>query len=306
MTITRRQHYVWRHYLSAWENNGKISVIRADGSSFETNSLNIAVEKDFYRMPVLSRDDESFILQFINKSIENQMLKNLAIGWLEDFSITSRLRRVLNSKNIDDPEINKILDQFEIQAEESLHSNIEGGSVNHLENFRNGKTNDWQNDDDAMDIAFFLSLQHFRTKKMQDQSIKIFPEGTIRDHASKAWPILRLIFATNVGWSIYSERINWRIRVLKATEKLKFITSDQPTQNLKSGKEHNDFALFYPVSPHSAIILERKNDDSVVSETDDLTDLEVSKLNKLTFKNSHDQFFGFDMDYLKKIYNECT
>lgn len=93
MNVTRRQHYVWRYYLEGWATNGKVAVVRKGGSAFQANPANIGLEKDFYRLPFLSTEDEEFARMMIDFPGANPTLVKLNLGWLDDFARPSRLRR---------------------------------------------------------------------------------------------------------------------------------------------------------------------------------------------------------------------
>ncbi|CAN7642905.1 DUF4238 domain-containing protein [Pararhizobium sp. LjRoot238] len=300
MTVTRRQHYVWRHYLSAWETNGNVSVLRKGRPVFASNPINIAVERDFYRLPVLSEDDETFARVFIEQTIKTSMLRDLALGWLKDFAAPSRLRRYLEASGVQDAEITAEIEKVEIQSEENLHSSAENTAISLLDALRNGQRDLWSIDEHAMDLAFFLSLQHLRTKNMRHRTVSGFPAGPIRERVEKIWPILRLVFATNMGWSLYSERENWRLRILNASAGLAFITGDQPTLNVLPGGGHYAFALYYPINPTRAIILEAKHMPSAIGPDDNIADGMVTDLNAKIFAASYEQVFGRNAQHLEQ------
>lgn len=299
-TITRRQHYVWKHYLRAWEQQGRVCVQRKDGRQFDTSADNIAVMRDFYRLPILSEEDEAFIRCYID-TINRPMLRDLSMGWLDTIAAPSRLRRSLEQRGINEAEMQAEIEKVEIQSEESFHSGIESDAVRLLDELRSGRIDLWGNDDDVMDFAFFLSLQHVRTKRMQDLIAAGYAEGPEREAMLRRWPVLRLVSATNMAWSIFAERADWRLRVLKAPGQIGFVTSDQPTQNVLPGDCHDSLALFYPVGPRSAVLLEHARNESVVGEDDDLSDGAVDALNRKTYDYSHEQVFGTDLEYLASI-----
>ena len=61
--IKRAHHYVWRHYLEAWEVDGRLCCLR-DGKAKPINAVNLAVEKDFYRLPELNEAELQFAILF--------------------------------------------------------------------------------------------------------------------------------------------------------------------------------------------------------------------------------------------------
>ncbi|MFK4583803.1 DUF4238 domain-containing protein [Bradyrhizobium ottawaense] len=306
-TTTRRQHYVWKHYLRSWERAGRVSVLRKGASRpFQTDAVNIAVMRDFYRLPSLSQDDERFIERFIDSTCAaSPMLRKLNHGWLDAIAAASRLRRQIADAGKLDPivegQINAEIERFEIQADESYHGAVEASSLRLIGALKAGKAEIWGNDDDARDLAYFLSLQHLRTKKMQDNVVVSFPEGEKRERAARLWPILRHIFATNVGWSLFSERTEWRLRLLRAAGNTAFITGDQPTLNLLTPDDHNGLAFYYPMSPTTAVVLERRENESVVGSADDAPDSLVQELNIRIFDISHEQVFSSDIALLEEV-----
>ena len=301
MNVTRRQHYIWRHYLEAWVRSGTVSVVRKDGTSFSTNPANIGQERDFYRLPVISLEDEDFARKIIDAPGANPSLVRLNMGWLDAFAAPSRLRRLLEARSLTDDTLQKAIRDVEIQTEENLHSKIEGPAARLLSYLRAGDSGFWSVDADARDFAFFVSLQHLRTKAMRERVLN----GTDRRLAGqveRTWPILRVAFATNIGWSLYADRARWEIRVLSATERLRFITGDQPVLNLlpPTGNE-DDLALYYPVSPEKAALLQLRGAYSPIGSTDQITDDMVEDLNRKVVEGIHEQAFGVDLPYLKRL-----
>lgn len=303
MSVTRRHHYVWRYYLSAWENDGTIAVSRLADGTFKTDPINVAVQKDFYKIPKISEADVLYLARFITTMMPNAALRDLAFGWVKMYAAPSELRRFVASHGLQD-DATKVLAEItkmEIQLEESIHSSLEGDAKPFLDNIRTGAKNPLEDDADALPFCIYLSFQHMRTKKMRDNMLDRSPTEEMRELMSRTYPVLRAIFATNLGWSIFSDRKNWRIRRLTAGYDLEFITSDQPSWNMLDAKGDNDLAIYYPVSPRVAILLEHVGNRSVVGYGDSLPDTEIERLNNLVVERSHEQIFGTNIDYLKEL-----
>ena len=57
---TRNQHYVWQYYLKGWgKGNDQVSCLR-HAKVFSTNTKNIMVERDFYRLVPFTQEDIQF------------------------------------------------------------------------------------------------------------------------------------------------------------------------------------------------------------------------------------------------------
>ena len=231
----------------------------------------------------------------------NPDLVELNMGWLDEFSKPSRLRRLLEARGKIDDRLEKALRDVEIQGEETLHSGIEGPAVRLLQELRAGNGAFWNLDEDAMHFAFYVSLQHLRTKAMRERVLSKM-DSHVSGNAERTWPIIRTAFATNLGWSLYSDRARWHIRVLSAAGQLRFITGDQPILNLLALTGHaDDLALYYPVSPERAAILELRTADSPIGTVDQLTDAAVDGLNRKIIGGIHEQAFGNDLAYLQQL-----
>lgn len=302
MTVTRRQHYVWRHYLEGWANSGTVPTVRKDGNSFLANPANIALERDFYRLPVISVEDEFFARKMIDVPGANPSIVEANMRWLDLFAAPSRLRRDLTSRGVPDDAIEEVIREVEILSEEKLHTMIEGPATRLLSCLRQGDSGFWNEDDDALHFAFFLSLQHLRTKAMRERLRAKGVNSRIAGNAERTWPIVRTALATNLGWSLYSDRERWHIRVLSASEQLRFITGDQPILNLLplTGNA-DDLALYYPVSPERAVLFELRDANSPIGRCDRLTDATVGELNRRIIKGIHEQAFGNELTYLKQL-----
>lgn len=299
MTVPRRQHYVWKHYLKAWSVDGQLSVLRADGKAYRTNPNNVAVQRDFYRLAVLSQSDEEFIRRVIAE-ISSPTLRALGLQWLDILGAPSRWRRSLSippgSSRLDG-----IIADIEIMAEERFHSEIENDAVALLEDLRNGSRERWDDVDGARSLSFFLALQLLRTKRSRDQVLEGYPSGTERERVARCWPILRVIFATNIATVLSSKRLELRCRLLTADDQHEFITTDQPVVNLDDGLEPDSLALYYPLSPNMAMLLEYINRKSFVETDDIIPDGVVEWLNRKMFAGSHELVIGRQFSVLTDL-----
>lgn len=55
-----KQHYVFQRYLSAWTTNNQLWCNR-NGKKFSTGTINVAQQRDFYRIMDLNEDEKKFL-----------------------------------------------------------------------------------------------------------------------------------------------------------------------------------------------------------------------------------------------------
>lgn len=65
MEKKRKQHYVFQAYLDAWTENGKLWCMY-DKKTFQTGTMNVAQERDFYRIKPLNEDEKRFYDIFLS------------------------------------------------------------------------------------------------------------------------------------------------------------------------------------------------------------------------------------------------
>lgn len=303
---TRRQHYVWRYHLAAWAEQGKVAVLRKDGAGFLTNPVNVAVERDFYRLPRLTPVEITFIKRFIDKTLDSDIKKRTALGWLEAPVVIGELRRRFEVMGPHPAEIlaevDAQFDKIEIELDEKIMGNIERHGQPHIERLRQGDASFWPDDEKAaIDFSHFLAVQHLRTKRINDAlSDGNLPSGAPVD-LRRIWPVMRHVLSTTFGFSLFSERRQWTLRTVRATGRLRFITADQPVVNLMRGVEDNEMALYYPVSPDIAVLLEHPENPAMADPSGELDDVAVHALNQRLFSYSHEQVVGNDLNYLRSL-----
>lgn len=140
-------------------------------------------------------------------------------------------------------------------------------------------------DEEGAAIAFshFISVQHLRTKRIAE----VIGDGRLPSglpvEFQNIWPVMRNVLAANMGFSLFADRQRWRLRTVRAAGIRRFITSDQPVMNLLEPVGHNDLALYYPLGPTMAALMEHLDNPGVVGEQTELDDDAVRKLNRRIF-----------------------
>ena len=123
----RRQHHVWKSYLRAWAKDEIIFCLQ-DGRIFESNISGVAVERDFYKLHTLSKNDIEYINFIIGKA--HVSTTKVHDNFITMFSIYGRLKENMPAHLEGNVEFMQLLDQQIINAEEDFHSSIESGKPN--------------------------------------------------------------------------------------------------------------------------------------------------------------------------------
>lgn len=302
-----RQHYVWQHYLRAWETGGSLFCHRG-GKTFSAGTKNIAVEKHFYRFEALSRDERAFAL--IVTSHRHPELLPIYEEWLNlrdsPFFYDSAVRALQRASNVSENVLNKLIDE----GEESIHSRIEGTSSRLLKCVRQRDLSFLNNTEEFVGFVWFLLVQYFRTKNVRRSTANVI-EFILEHHHGK-WgdvdPVrtssaMQMMGAIDMSYSLVCALHEIEITLLTAEDGSQFITSDQPVVNLAAlsaieGRGINSVDLFYPVSPGLALRLRRVTGRPRRHSEEQASADVVGNLNNIMARMSHECLFGMSAEAL--------
>jgi hypothetical protein len=298
MTLPRRHHYVWRHYLEAWEVDGLLQASRNGGPVFSSSAANVALQRDFYRLPKLETRDVEFIREVIERMALTPEGKKAAYGWLKPREVIARIEDVFAGFPMP-AEVQTALDAFGIQTEEGFHSGLETKAVPLLDALRRGECDFWSEDgDDARIFCFFIAVQHVRTKRAAEKLKAGIESLEGEGITERSWPYLKFVFASNLGLSIYLERQNWQLNIVSAEDGANFIVADQPIMNLMKPVGHYGMALYYPLSPRRALLIEHITNPRIAPASGVMDKEKVDGLNLLMARYSHELVFAANREPL--------
>ncbi|MGC9272205.1 DUF4238 domain-containing protein, partial [Acidiphilium sp.] len=204
MTIRkRRHHHVWQFYLKSWATNDKIWCLR-DGKIFNPNTVNVAVERDFYKLQKLTKADIDLIQLLVidkspayNKANHERFLELLTLpGRFVDEN-----RKLI--KNIE--EINEALDVYMCNILEDHHFRIESLFTPLLKKLIAGDVSFYINDDDCMNFSYYISVQYMRTKNIKERVITDLRKKSHID-LDNVWVILSEFFSEDMASTLFVER----------------------------------------------------------------------------------------------------
>lgn len=292
-TLTKRQHYVWQHYLKAWTIEGKLYCRRkSDGKIFQTNTENVAQERFFYRLERLSDTDQQFIDMVID-SASHEYLRDIHRRTVAMFQWTFKLRDMLSDiglTEVDRTRLEAELTKTEKMLGEKFHSFIESRAIGLLDQLRQLKCDFYTRKDDAFELINFLCHQLLRTTFLRD----IFAQNSHNFSdldTNRIYFIMSHILATNVAFGLCLQHQEYSLTFLKNDTSTQFIASDQPIINLNTENDQH-LRLYYPLTPKVALIF-AKHDVSYHRE-EALSQAEVKKYNFKLYEKSTSQIYAND------------
>jgi hypothetical protein len=288
----RQHHHVWKHYLKAWEVEGRVACLVEDGKPFWNDPINLAVESYFYKLVRLDDADEGLIRRLVIDPVTHPLLKDLHENFLKKLAMPMRIVEANRRRIRNLVEVERGLDAYRCNILEDYHCGVEGGFVPLLQMIYHEDISFYEDDAKALNFCFFIAMQHMRTKGIKTRIISGLKEKNGID-LTRTWDIISPMLATNIGADFYLERKRRKLVLLKNATDLEFITGDQPTINwdAEAGKPVFTIVTYYPVSPVLALILTETDGKSPFS-TEELTSAQVAYLNARVAKASHRQIFG--------------
>lgn len=310
---TTGQHYVWRSYLAAWTKtnsaDGQIVCLR-DKKPFPVSLTKVAKENCFYGVKELSQQERDIIYGMTVQNAKG-VQRDIHENWLNLYcapfdmveEMTSLGYSILGHTDRIEIENEQEFKNWNIEYVEKIHAQIERTGLPYISLLRQDSLTFWNNEEDRDKFSFFLCNQYFRTKKVRDGIITAFEivkqkMGYFTDiRPENMWIPLALIFASDLGVNIAH---NYSAVLLQADNAC-FIVGDQPVINTHSTFDMmtapTDVELFYPVTPHSALLL--TTDPKYTSgQTVIVSDDEVDKYNALEQRSAKEMVFAKESVHL--------
>jgi hypothetical protein len=307
--IKHRHHHVWQHYLKAWEGDDERIGCIIRGQVRRVNTINLAVIHDFYRLKELTSSDLIWVRALCIEALPPEARK-VQEGWVRFFTAIFDLRKQFEELVTGDPAVALAFDEAINNLEEDLHSDIEGKAIPHLDAARSGDLGFLMNDDELTTFVHFLAVQSMRTANMRMTILAAMKRNPLPGLVPEnAWGLLSHIFATNIGASLYAGRGGMRSTVLEAPPGAELITSDQPVINMRGSisrgapspaLRHDDFELYYPLSPTAALLVEVGQPKREVGRRR-LTPEECARYNAAMFALAHEQAFAANESLLRDL-----
>lgn len=335
-TIKHKQHYVFQAYLKAWTTKDQIWCCRNRRKCFLTNVLNIAQERDFYRIKDLNSDEEKFIMLILHKqpqeiktTVKKQMeVYQKPLHWQKAVTaITSAVKTSVYKDKAPPPEIQDLFLQADKFAEsaindmvEDLYSEDEGELITMIEDLKAGNTDFYYHPYHKPNMVFdntkraflsYLCSQHYRTKAARKRLIDglneilksdMFGQLGIRKENIRPEHVAFHIFWFIEGLladSLYER--NAHLSILNNQTSIPFLTTDQPVINVLADYQDitdmpKDVVLYYPLSPTTAITVNDANKEHYIN----LSETEVKKYNDMLTSASFELIFSNSKEVVER------
>jgi len=297
----RRQHYVWRHYLEAWESNGELWCHRLGENVFPASTQNVGHERDFYRLREMSEFDLVVVRKLVIEGLASDDLRKIAEGWIPHFTFFFKLKRQYQETG--SPEFKTALDEYINNLEEDMLADLERRAIPFLKSLRSEDTTLLTDAEESIFHTWFLAAQYFRTPIMLESMTSVLRK--IPGFNSEAsFGLIRTIFSCSLGRSFWLGRHTLHVTYLR-TNSIPLITGDQPMVNLKAidlepGVLPQELELYYPVSPTLGVLFDF-DASSRSSTVKFLTTEEVGEYNRVIAKKSIRQIYGINRASIEDV-----
>lgn len=332
---TKRQHLVWRKYLSAWTNNpvttnGYITCYFKQQNNLTkgVNIENVAVQRYAYDISMLTENDKKAVTLYYDHWIKNQTFLKIRseIPGLDDIFekdyIENKFICPIEKKGIE------ILDKLsnekfpfngptlleectELLKKYMLTSLLYADhpfSNKDIEELCCLATSQYDGEDPRYEFYEFISAQMLRTWRTKDTILNSIKEtnekfeNSCLQHTTEAMFPLMMVINVEILATAFCKN-NFYIELLKNETNQNFITSDFPIINLcaeynKTNESINEMELYYPINPRVAIICKNSIDANrtiVIQE-----ETTVDKYNRKIFDCATKQVYAAAENDLRK------
>ena len=261
--ITEKQHYVWRRYLSSWQDDpGDYRVWTGLLNLKQVKRLglkDVAQSRYFYRLEELTDVELAFLKQFAGQlSIWVKDLADVIIGGYEFYS--SIKQAVAAGKLSMTQERHHELKRMEANVFESIHGQIESmGDA--LLKCKDSNDIRMRANEQEYDFLFYLLVQYMRTKIRKDSFYNaLSARPDLQQIARKCWPFFNIVTAMQWVEAMLIKK-DYRYVFVHNNSSIPFITGDQPAINTRwkeTDAKSNIIGLeiYYPMSPTNALVIE--------------------------------------------------
>ncbi|MEM6248429.1 DUF4238 domain-containing protein [Shewanella vaxholmensis] len=273
--MKKKQHYVWKYYLSSWANESNQIWCRRDNNFFYTALENIAQKRYFYEAEALNDLEQEIVYKQLASRHPSSIIVNAST--LNVYDIVSR----------GDEEQRRC-------GLEEYHTEIEHKVIDTIKLLLNKDMSWIEEKTKKIDFCNFLGIQYTRTnrslmmqKEMIQEVLKKNPKYNDNVDPIKIVKVLNMVMSNHIGNWIYSSGL---FSLISNNSDVEFVTGDQPILNI--GEKHEDgvakeMKIYYPLSPKIALLI-----SNYYVENDIHDENEVKKYNNFIIDASFEQIYA--------------
>lgn len=302
--IKKKQHYVWKKYLSHWSGDQRITaLLKSSNKIILTSRDGVVQERFFYALEEYTEEEEVILKELVERWSSDDVIE-INRKFYETFISYSKIKRELQGKDTSGLNQEKLEHQLNViraNTIEDIYCNIEGLG-NKLIGVREFEDIQFLKDNEEMFKAMvYLSFQYLRTKKMSEAIKPVLPKY---DYLSEKFlNVLPFIYAPAIAYSLTYNKETCIIFYDNKTS-VDFITSDQPIINEKQHilKEPGVVAqmdLFYPITPRVAIVVHYQEQREKYKYVQIKVE-EVIAYNQLMFNSANEFVFANNSSQLEQ------
>ena len=297
MSITHKQHYVQRAYLSKWEENNQLWIYDQVDRKIKNKGKNaICFEIDYYKLDRLS-EDEKRLFEVLYKNLPYGLRKNIyefnnILNCEIEIEAQSKKIKEFVTKIFNDNQC-EIENKVFAQAGESIICDIEHGlSVEIWDKLFNSDSTFMDNEQDRVDFYTYIIGQVWRVpvkKKLLANSlnqIKCKTNANISVDRMFPYFIYHQTIIESILISQYNKHKLFYLHIA-GDSKFEFITSDNPVINTCNDFDCNgtpkEYEFYWPITPRLAVLISEHQKEFCNPVSDDI----IEKYNYLIYKNSN-------------------
>lgn len=205
-----KNHFVWQHYLKNWSQNGRDVFYNSSSGKVANDSVKgLAMEKHFYRCRSLS-PIQLEIIRLTSLKADPDTKKHHA-DILANYMKIQHREELLSQLGGKSPEAEKILEAFNSNFLENLHTSIENLAKPILARLAEGDFTPLQNSQSLCNFLMFLGHQTVRTRFFKEIYLVASRSATSEDESLRkeldgCWWFLSYMLGVNIGSSLFGQR----------------------------------------------------------------------------------------------------
>lgn len=263
---------------------------------FPSNLMNIAQERDFYRLRDMNDADLALVQEMLIGPMNRPEMRELASYLLAVFDQARQIKQAYEELGIDASEE---LEALYLEAEEQFHGTIEQGAVPLLDRLLHAKSFVIEDELEYQRFVHFVMTQYFRTRRMRENLRRGLGASFARIETSMG--AIRHIMAMASSLTLVGTRDSMRPQLLINRSEIPLITGDQPAINTHAVYQDDNQAvaemeLYYPISPSRAVLFSESNQ----FESREFGAEAAREFNRMMALSAEHQIFGAKMSDLEE------